>query len=335
MEPSPPDVFHVTRDDDYLRQLQAEKEFWDKRIETPLSRTPPPMVQRYYNERLTGQSDRQWFEMISDYGEFRRGCVLGAGPGKIESYLLGRHRQLHLTFYDISGQTLARIQARLEKEFPGRTDTRQEDLNFATLPAGTYDLVLAESSIHHILNLEHLAFQINECLTPDGYFFMHDTVSESRFQFSEEKKRLFEALMDATLDYPEQAAHIQWPDRSNWIFSPFESVRSGEILDIFGRYLDEVRVRGVGALLSLTIFVRRGAAPPQEKHGLSSGWRRLLRASAALRAKVRRPKMDVARRRARTELLFTLDRILTDTGYLTPGLAFAIYRKRRPGDSPG
>jgi SAM-dependent methyltransferase len=291
------------------------------------------MVERYFNERLTGESDRRWFEMIGDYGDFRRGCVLGAGPGEVQSYLLDRHNQLHITFYDISGQALARIHGRLEKEFPGRTDTRQEDLNFVTLPAGTYDLVVAQATIHHILNLEHLAFQINECLTPDGYLFMQDTVSESYFQFSEEKKRLFQAFVDATPDHPGRASPIQWPERSSWVFSPFESVRSGEILDVFGRYLEEVRVRKVGALLSLTLFVRRGSAPPQESGDLSSRRRRLLHISAALRAKLRRPRIDVARGRARGELLFMLDRIVTDTGYLQPGRAFAIYRKRRPGDS--
>jgi SAM-dependent methyltransferase len=333
-EPPPPDIFHVTRDDDYLRQLRAEEEFWDKRVETPLSRTPPPMVQGYYNERLTGRTDRQWFEMIDDFGDFRRGCALGAGPGKVESYLLDRHKQLCLTFYDISGEALARVHGRLEKEFPGRTDTRQEDLNFVTLPAETYDLIIANSSVHHIMNLEHLAFQVNKCLTPEGHFFMYDNVGESYFQFSEEKKRLFQALAQATMDYPGRSAPIQWPDRSNWTFSPFESARSEEILDVFRRYLEEVRVRTVGALLSLTMFAQGGSAPPQSRAALSTRWRRLLSA-AALRARLRRRKIDVDRARARTELLFMLDRIVTETGYLKPGLAFAIYRKRGTGDSSG
>jgi len=335
MKRSPPDVLHVSRDDDYLRQLRAEEEFWDKRIETPLSRTPTPMVQRYFNERLTGRSDRRWFETISNYGDFQRGCVLGAGPGEAESHLLGHHKQLHLTFCDISAMALARVQGRLDRDFPGRTDTRQEDLNFATLPSGTYDLVVANSSIHHIANLEHLAFQVNECLTPGGYFFMYDTVSESRFRFSEEKRGLFQALAEATADRPGRASPIQWPDPDNWIFSPFESVRSEEILDVFGWYLEEVRIRKVGALLSLTLFVGREPSPLQQSGRLSGSWGGLLRAGGALRARLRRPKIDVARGKARTELLFMLDRIITDTGYLKPGLAFAIYRKRRPGGSSG
>ena len=336
MEQQPPDIFSVTRDDPrYLQQLRAEEEFWDSRVETPLSRTPRPAIQRYLNERLTGRSDRQWFEVTSDHGEFRRGCVLGAGPGHVESYLLGRHRELNLTVYDISGGALARLQSRLEKEFPARAEMRQEDLNFVTLPANSYDLIIANECLHHLVNLEHVAFQINNALTPDGFFFMEDTVGESYFQFSEEKKRLFETLVDATQDDPGRALPIQWPDRGSWAFSPFESVRSGEILDVFGRYLREVRVRTAGALLALTLIAAPGSGSPQTGGGRFRRLRRLARAGRALRARLLRPKLDIARGRAREELLFALDRIVCEAGYLQPGLAFAIYRKRGTGGASG
>ncbi len=335
MEPSPSDIFHVARDDGYLRRLREEEEFWDSRIETLLTRTPRPAAQRYLNERMTGRGDRQWFEVISDYGEFRRGCVLGAGPGHVESYLLSRHKELHLTVYDISGGALARLRARLESEFPGRAEMRQEDLNFVTLPAEAHDLLVANSCIHHILNLEHLAFQVNKTLTADGFFFMEDTVSESYFQFSEEKKRLYRTFIDATEDNRGRATPIQWPDRGNWIFSPFESIRSGEILDIFGRYLQEVRVRTANALLGLSLFAGPRPARPQASGGRFRGLRRMRRAGAALRARVLGPKPNLARGFARGELLFTLDSIVCDTGYLKPGLAFGIYRKRGGGDSSG
>ena len=316
-----PDVFHVARDADYLRQLRVEEEFWDNRTETMLSKTPSPAVQRFQNERLTGDGGRQWFETIGDYGEFEQGCVLGAGPALIESHLLERHPQLHLTVYDISGDSLARLQDRLEMKFPGRVETRQEDLNFVTLPADAYDLVVANSCVHHIVNLEHLAFQVNQCLTGDGVFFMNDTVGESYFQFSEEKKRLYQAFVDATHDNPGRASAIRWPDRDNWAFSPFESVRSGEILDIFQGYLREVRVRTAGALLELTLF-----GGPQRGGLRLRLLRRLVR--AALRLRLLRLKSYIARGRARGQLLFLLDSICSDTGYLKPGVAFAIYQKR-------
>ena len=54
------------------------------------------------------------------------GCVLGAGQGDMEKQLLARQHGLHLTIYDISGEALSRLHGKLEQEFPGRTEMRQE-----------------------------------------------------------------------------------------------------------------------------------------------------------------------------------------------------------------
>jgi SAM-dependent methyltransferase len=333
MEPSPPDIFHVARDEDYLRQLQAEQEFWDNRRDTPLSRPSPPAVQAYLNERTTGRADRRWFETIGDYGSFRRGCVLGAGPGHVESHLLSQHEQLHLTVCDISPGALERLQARLDREFAGRVETRQEDLNFATLPAEAYDLLVADSTIHHIVNLEHLAFQANRSLMLGGFFFMRDVVGESRFQFSEEKKQIFQAYAAATGQSRGRAMTVKWPDPENWTYSPFESARSGEILEVFGRYFREVSVRTAFALLQMTFCARPVAVPAQGGRLPSRG--SLLRIAAALRDRLRPPRLDLARGIAAGNLLFALDRIVCDTGYMKPGIAFAIYGKRDGCESEG
>ncbi len=332
----PPDFFHQARDADYLRQLRAEAEYWDNHPETLLSKFTIPieeraafgMEQRYQNERLTGDADRRWFEVISDYGEFRHGCVLGAGPGEVESHLLRKHEQLHLTVYDISREALARLQDRLEQEFPGRIETREEDLNFVELPVGAYDLFIANACMHHIVNLEHLAFQVNQCLTPDGYFFMKDTVGESYFQFSEEKKRLYQALINATRGDSGPDSQIEWPDLNDWSYSPYESVRSGEILEILPRYLSEIRVRTLGALLELNLFAE--SRPPPIRTGIFRipGIRRVARATGALYARLLRRKANARKAMARTELMLMLDKTLIDTGYLMPGNAFAIYQKR-------
>ena len=308
----PPDIFHVTRDEDYRRRLREEEAFWDGRAETLLSRTPRPAVQRYLNERMTGDPERRWYETISDHGDFRSGCVLGAGPGHVEELLLQRHEQLRLTVLDISTDALSRLQDRLDATFPGRAETRQEDLNFVSLDAAAYDLVVANSSIHHILNLEHLASAINQALTPEGLFFMEDTVGESFFQFSDEKKGLFETLVRATEG---SGPRFAWPDRSRWPFSPFESARSGEILEVFARYLHEAQVRTAAALTALIIFAQRRKG-------------RRERIMQAVLGQVVRRRIDAKQGRARGELLFALDALACDSGYLRPGLAFAIYRKR-------
>ena len=324
---APPDIYHVERNESYLLQLQEEEAYWDDHPDTLTSKKAVDKIQRHQNGRLTGDPDRQWFEVISDYGEFRRGCVLGAGPGDAESELLRQHEQLHLTIYDISGKSLARLQDRLEHEFPGRTETRQEDLNFVTLPANSYDLFVSNTSIHHILNLEHLAFQVNASLTHEGFFFLRDTVGESYFQFSEEKKRLFQAYRTATAEDAGRNMQIQWPDLNDWNYSPFERARSGDILDVFGSYLHNVRVGTCSALFELTIFAEPAFNMSRAGIYRIRGMGRLVGVVRALQSRLRR-KANFTRAWARGDLLRMMDKILSETGYLQPGLAFAIYQKR-------
>ena len=315
---APEDIFHVSSDDEeYLRMLREEEEFWDTHIDTPLSKTPRPAVQRYLNERLTGDPEKLWYQTIGDEGEFTNGCVFGAGPGQVEEHLLGRHPGLRLTIFDISGEALSRMQQRLDEQYPGRAETRQQDLNFVELPPGAYDLAVANSSMHHLVNLEHFAFQISHSLTPEGRFFMEDVVGESYFQFADEKKRIFQMFMDATQDSSAPQFKIAWPSRGDWTYSPFESVRSGDVLEVFERYLQPLRIRTSGALLVPTLFVRNDGAGG-----------RLARAIRALKSRLIGRRQNIRQGVSRGELLFLLDSVMCDSGRLVPGQAFGIYGKR-------
>ncbi len=335
MEQTPSDVFFTPRDDGYLRQLREEEGFWDEHEQTLSSRPPPPALQSYFNEQMTGDPNREWFETIADYGDFQHGCVLGAGPGFVETHLLAKHPQLHLIIRDISRGALERLHTLLERDFPGRSETQQIDLNFVELPADAYDLVVARSTMHHILNLEHLAYQTNRSLTADGYFFMQDVVCESRFQFSKEKKRLFEAFVEGTWDSHDSKPKFRWPDRDNWAFSPFECARSDEILEICGRYLETVSVRTAGALATSNLWVDQpGFLPPPGDSRARALIRALRHAASRMRRRMLGPRLDVELARSRENLLFSMDRIVSETGYLTPFLAFAIYRRRAAAPGP-
>lgn len=315
---TPEDTFRVSEDDEeYIQMLREEEEFWDSRAETLLSMKPRPAAQRYVNERFTGDPDKLWYEVIGDEGEFTNGCAFGAGPGKVEESLLRRHPQLRLTIFDISGDALARLQTRLDGQFPGRAETRKQDLNFVDLQSEAYDLAVANSSIHHLVNLEHVAFQVNRSLTPDGRFFMADAIEESYFQFAEEKKRIFEMFHNATRDASEPGYKMDWPSRDNWKYSPFESVRSGDILEVFERYLLPLRVKTSGALLAMELFMI-----------MNDSRGRIRSALERLRTMVVGRRLSLAHRISRGELLYLLDGLLCDSGRLVPGTAFGIYGKR-------
>jgi len=325
----PADLYYTARDEDYLRLVREEADFWDRRGKSPFELGGPPKLQAYYNERFTGDRGTRWHEVIPRYGEFRRGCILGCGYEPVEKEILAQNPSLHLTFYDISGEQLGRRLRQFQSEFPGRVDTRQEDLNFTLLPENAYDLIVSHASVHHLVNVEHVAFQANRALTPEGVFFLQDFVAESRFQFCDTKKRVFEAIAYAT--GPKRAAPyaFDWPDLVPWNHSPFEAVRSGDILEVFRGYLEEVELRLAGAILVLFMFAH--LYPPSPYQGRWMLLHRLTSAVAKLRFALAQARL---RRRLYEsqqigDLLIIVDRIVSEAGCLKPALAFVVYRKRQ------
>lgn len=311
-------------DPEYLRRIQEEADFWGRpgllSVDTEL-----PATDAYWNERFTGDPRTAWYDTIASYGRFQRGCSLGTGGLKQNGSLLEGNPGLHLTIYDISEESLAVFQRDLGARFPGRVTTERLDLNFAELPERGYDLIASEGCLHHIENLEHIAFQINRALTPEGYFFLRDYVGEARFRFSEEKKRAFEsAFAGAQARRPVlHALRVAWPDAEAWPYSPFEAVRSDETLDILRRYLTEVSVRAAGPLVGLFLCVC-----PAEAAAAATGLP--ARAVALLRRIARRPQpghLELLGLLA-AELL-PLDRTLGDAANLRPMNAFAVYRKQQ------
>ena len=257
-----------------------------------------------------------------------------------EAVILRSNPSLHLTFIDISGKALARREEQLVPAFPGRVATRQTDLNFIELEKYAFDLVISDSTMHHLLNLEHVAHQINESLASGGYFFYHDYVGEARFQFSQEKKRFFEAAFAAAQQrYPFlRSWHVAWPETSDWPHSPWEAIRSDETLDVFREHLQVVSVRSTWPIATLWLFLRN-TEEPRRIQVSRQGLRQRIRSTVG--SLVRRSGRDLfsgplplqawlVRRRLFSALLM-LDGIMSDAQILRPSRAFAIYRKKAAG----
>lgn len=329
-----PNLYHVARDAAYLRQLAVEEEFWDRPhlFNTDTDTEIHPAWTRYANERFTGDRKTEWFETIPSYGAFRNGCVLGVGSLRKEAAILRANPALRLTFIDISGKSLKTKEQVLGAQFPGRVAVQQADLNFVELPKNTYDLIVSEHCLHHILNLEYLAAQINDSLMPDGYFFLHDYVGEARFQFADEKKQRFEAaFQDAQRrDAALRSWQLSWPALDNGAYSPFEAVRSDETLGVLRQQLTQVSARPCGALAILILFLTPKARPLiLQPNGAS--WRKRLRVSAArLRRRLRPPGDRRAIERWLSSELLALDEAVSDSGLLRPCRAFGVYRKKTP-----
>jgi SAM-dependent methyltransferase len=172
---------------------------------------------------------------------FRSGLSLSCGNGRAEREFirLGICERFH--GIDISSDAIeeARQNARgLDLTY------ETADLNRLVLQPGAYDLVLTQNCLHHVLELEHLAEQIWHSLKPDGCLWIHDYIGESQFQFSEQRLEIANRIL-AIL--PERYRRDRVRNRvlrtiarpnPGALASPFQAVRSSEILPVFGRWFD-------------------------------------------------------------------------------------------------
>jgi SAM-dependent methyltransferase len=315
--------FRVRSDDpEYRRMADAEAAYWEKghawSLEENEKHYRPGRTERYVNERFTGDPDTHWSETVARWGTFRRGLVLGTSSLKAETRLLATNPDLRVVFLDLSATAVGRRVQVLEERFPGRLSMATGDLNFVDLPPDTYDVVVSSSTMHHVTNLEHLAFQVNRTLTPGGYFFLEDYVGEARFRFADEKKRLFHIIYHRDLTTQKnRKPGLRWLDTRD--LSPFCGVRSDEILGVFRTYLDEVQVRTAATLTGLIV-----RSIPADNVFRPPYWRIRL---ARLRKRFGMQSSDMLTPKLFRELTVVGD-VATDAGVLRPGVAFAVYRKR-------
>jgi len=170
--------------------------------------------------------------------KFEHGLTLGCGAGRGERELIrnGVCRTLH--GIDISENAIVAARE-IAKEHSLPLTYEVADLNFLELPAKTFDLVVAQTCLHHILFLERVAEQVWRSLKSDGYLWIHDFIVETQGQY--DLKRI--SIMNQILAIlPEKfrknkitgrlVTEIKRPEPGH-LGSPFESIRSSEILPVF------------------------------------------------------------------------------------------------------
>jgi 2-polyprenyl-3-methyl-5-hydroxy-6-metoxy-1,4-benzoquinol methylase len=172
---------------------------------------------------------------------FKHGLTIGCGAGRLERALI--HDGICSSFHgiDISEKAIA-VARKIAKEQSLALTYEVTDVNFVKLPEKTFDLVAAQTSLHHILFLERVAEQVWRSLKNDGYLWIHDFIGEMQWQYDSKRLSIANHLL-AIL--PEKfrrnkitdtvVTEIKRPEPGS-LGSPFESIRSNEIIPVFQRW---------------------------------------------------------------------------------------------------
>lgn len=215
-----------------------------------------PAVARHYRDR--GHIDgRRWEEWVVARrgGPIGRALELVCGAGARSLFLFEHHLVRSVDGVDPGeDQILAAEANRASSGAPGVF--RAANPNALRLPRGAYDLVFACHALHQVVALERLLDEAYAALTPDGLFVVEGFVGPSRFQWTEAQMRLVETILSCV---PERLRTLPWgvpktsegrPDRAAVTAqSPFEAIRSSEIVALVRQRFSLVAVRPLGGTL--------------------------------------------------------------------------------------
>lgn len=103
-------------------------------------------------------------------------------------------------------------------------------------PSGTYDIVLANQCLHHVVELESLFSAVRKCLNPQGYFLVSDMIGRNGHQRWPEALALVQQFWE---EIPESYRYNQLLKRQepqyinhNCAEDSFEGIRAQDILPL-------------------------------------------------------------------------------------------------------
>jgi SAM-dependent methyltransferase len=287
----------------YAAAVLAEGAAWSEQFAADRAKTIRAADQEAALRLRPGRQSLQISALAREKGwHFSRGLSLGCGSGRAERELMTAGICDSFVGIDVSPGVLDEAR-RTANGFD--IEYRIGDINKAELGCDEFDLVLAQNCLHHVLELEFVADRIWRCLKPGGVLWISDFVGETQFQWSDERLRLAnEVLAILPERYRRFRLHdftlgmVRRPEVGN-LASPFEAIRSGEIIPIFAQRF-EIEIRNeFDCLMSLLCPVGARANYLETEDG---------------------PVVF--------ELLMLLDRLLVDNGILAPVGGQYLMRKR-------
>jgi ubiquinone/menaquinone biosynthesis C-methylase UbiE len=220
-----------------------------------------PSISGHYWSRglLAGKPWREWVKSHFD-GPAERSLELGCGSGSLslDLFRLGSTREIE--GMDASAERVQEAERlRVAAGAPG--GFRVEDANRLTLAPESYDLIVSSHSFHHFLDLEHVMQQVARALTPRGLFILEEFVGPTQFQWTDAQIDITRSLMALM---SERYRMLRWgavkpyegrPTVAEVVAaSPFESIRSAEIVPLFEKRFRILHRRNLGGTIQHLLY---------------------------------------------------------------------------------
>ncbi|SHJ73782.1 Cyclopropane fatty-acyl-phospholipid synthase [Roseomonas rosea] len=221
-----------------------------------------PAVRARINTLVSGYPDRDAYtrlgEILAGNGmplPIPRALSLGCGFGGLERDLAARGMLREIDAYDLAEGAIAEARRLAEEAGFGWLRYHVGDLETQDFPEGSYDVVFAHQSVHHIERLDEIFAAIRRALRPGGIFHLNEYVGPNRFQWTDTQIDLVNELLDSLPPRLRRTPSGQKPPQArdtieNMIaVDPTEAIRSAEIREVLARHFEIVEERPYGGTL--------------------------------------------------------------------------------------
>lgn len=254
----------------YKVSVERESELWGKvKNRTRLSWFDSPMISRYINRSVSGDSHRDWLDYVKEVyfpKPAALGLNVGCGHGELERLILQRGLARRMDGFDISPKAVELAQEQTtHKGLDHRLRYFIADANFLEKVKfeNQYDLILASMSLHHFARLEKCLDSLSTQLKPGGYFIANEFVGPNRFQWTDTQLDIVNRLLAClpsklrhNLRSPEHPKHTVTRPSLDYMHShsPFEAVCSERIIPALRERFEIVEQNNYGGTILHLLF---------------------------------------------------------------------------------
>lgn len=220
-----------------------------------------PIIQELYLKKNTIDGEI-WYKWLLRYSGRKVSLALdmGCGTGSRDRKLLNDNVVDEIIGIDISKKSLEEAKMLAEKGNL-KISYKEEDINKVNLEKNRYDLIFSCHSFHHFFQLEYIMKEISNGLKDDGLFILEEYVGPSLFQWSDKQLELTNNMLalipkkyrrnrtgilkgNHTKPSPQEVKNI----------SPFEAIRSSEIVPLFYKHFNVLYHRNLGGTIQHLLY---------------------------------------------------------------------------------
>lgn len=242
----------------YEQRLRQEVLHYEKVFKGRMAQEVPPVwmkVEEHFANQIEAATGvRNLYEFVARHVRGRTSIdLLGLGSGACGNELDGiapilrrDNCELTLACVDVNETVLAQA----DKEAAQRGvhfRSLVQDINRMTLGENQYDVIVAYASLHHFLDLDHVAREVNRALRPDGIFVTVDIPTRNGYLMWDQTLEAVNALW-RILPPKYKIDHTGFAEPTfvakyvniDYSANSFECINSEAILPAFRRHMREV-----------------------------------------------------------------------------------------------